>query len=67
MVIEGQATQRPKEKGPYGQTTIYKTEDRTTRTPLKTRSELMCSGRESSSCTTFDLVTVVSHLLHTRC
>ena len=26
MVIEeGQTTQRPKEKGPYGQTTIYKT------------------------------------------
>ena len=30
----------------------YKTKDRVTRTPLKTGSELMCSGRVGSSCST---------------
>jgi len=30
----------------------YKTKDRETRTPLKTGSELRCSGRVSSSCCT---------------
>jgi hypothetical protein len=30
----------------------YKTNDRVTRTPLKTGGELMCSGRASSSCST---------------
>jgi hypothetical protein len=39
-----------------GQTTIYnhthKTKDRVTRTQLKTRDELRCSGRVSSSCST---------------
>jgi hypothetical protein len=30
----------------------YKTRDRVTRTPLKTRGELRCSGRVSSSCST---------------
>jgi len=32
----------------------YKTKDRVTRTPLKTRGELWCSGRVSSSCSTSD-------------
>jgi hypothetical protein len=46
----------------------YKTKDRVTRTPLKTRGELMCSGSVSSSCSTsgtrrINLVTnpVISH------
>ena len=46
----------------------YKTKDRITRTPRKTRSELRCSGRVSISCSTSDtrrviLVTnpVISH------
>ena len=30
----------------------YKTNDRVTRTPLKTHGELRCSGRVSSSCST---------------
>jgi hypothetical protein len=30
----------------------YKTKDRVTRTPLKTRGELMCYGRVDSSCST---------------
>ena len=34
------------------QSTTQKTKDRATRTPLKTGSELRCSGRESSSCST---------------
>ena len=46
----------------------HKTKDRVTRTSLKTRGELMCSGRVRSSCSTSDtrrvnLVTnpVISH------
>ena len=39
----------------------YKTKDRVVRTPLKTGSELMCSGRGSSSCSTSD---THCHLLH---
>jgi hypothetical protein len=44
-----------KRKGTKGQTTIYKayaynTEDRVTRTPLKTGCELRCSGRVNISC-----------------
>jgi hypothetical protein len=34
------------------QNTTQITKDRVTRTPLKTRSELKCSGKESSSCST---------------
>ena len=34
------------------QTTIYKTKDRVTRTPLNSGGELRCSGRVSSSCST---------------
>jgi hypothetical protein len=30
----------------------HKTKDRVTRTPLKTRDDLMCSGKVSSSCST---------------
>ena len=45
-----------KRKSTKGQTTIYKTynktKDRVTRTPLKSRGELWCSGRVSSSCST---------------
>jgi uncharacterized membrane protein len=33
---------------------IYKTKDRVTRTPLKTRGEIWCPGRVSSSCSTKD-------------
>jgi hypothetical protein len=36
------------------QHTMNKTKDRATRTPLKTGSELRCSGRVSSSCSTWD-------------
>ena len=57
-----------KRKSTKGQTTIYKTKDRVTRTPLKIEGELKCSGRVSSCCSTRDtrrinLVTypVVSH------
>jgi len=32
------------------QNTTQKTKDRVTRTPLKTKGELRCSGRVSSSC-----------------
>jgi hypothetical protein len=32
----------------------YKTKDKVTRTPLKTRDEHRCSGRVSSSCSTSD-------------
>jgi hypothetical protein len=41
----------------------YKTEDRVTRTPLKTGSELRCSGGVSSSCSTSDTrrVSLVTH------
>jgi hypothetical protein len=43
-----------KRKSTKGQTTINKTKDRVTRTPLKTGGELMCSGRVSNSCSTSD-------------
>jgi len=43
---------RQKDKRNYLQNTAYKTNDRATRTPLKTGDELMCSGRVSSSCST---------------
>jgi hypothetical protein len=39
---------------------IQKTKDLATRTPLKIRGELRCSGRVSSSCE-------IKHLDHTRC
>jgi hypothetical protein len=34
------------------QNITHKTKDRVTQTPLKTRSELGCSGRVSNSCST---------------
>jgi hypothetical protein len=34
------------------QNITHKTKDRVTRVPLKTRDELMCSGRVGSSCST---------------
>jgi hypothetical protein len=40
-----------------GQTIIYKTQktnDQTTRTPIRTGGELRCTGRVSSSCSTCD-------------
>ena len=53
---EEQTTQCPKEKVQKDkQRSIkhtYKTKDRVTRTPLKTRDELRCSGRVGSSCST---------------
>jgi hypothetical protein len=71
-IDEEQTTQWPKEKVQKDKQRstkqIYKTKDRVTRTPLKTRGELRCSGRVSSSCSTSDtrrvnLVTnpVISH------
>ena len=41
-----------KRKRTKGQTTIDKTKDRVTRTPLKIEGELRCSGRVSTSCST---------------
>jgi hypothetical protein len=41
-------------KSTKGQTTIYKTLHRVTRTPLKTEGEIKCSGGVSSSCFTSD-------------
>jgi len=41
-----------KRKSTKGQTTIYKTKDQVTQTPLKTGGELRCSGRVSSSYST---------------
>ena len=38
-----------KRKSTKGQTTIYKTKDRVTRTPLKNGGELRCSGRVGGS------------------
>ena len=71
-IEEEQTTQWPKEKVQKDKQRstkdTYKTKDRVTRTPLKTRVELRCSGRVSSSCSTSDtrhvnLVTnpVISH------
>jgi hypothetical protein len=52
-IEEEQTTQRPKEKVQKDKQRstkhTYKTKDRVTRTPLKTRGELRCSGRVSSS------------------
>ena len=50
-----QITQWPEEKEQKDndqQNNTHKTEDRVTRTPLKTGSELMCSGMVSSSFST---------------
>ena len=56
--IEEQTTQWPKGKEQKdkqrSEKHTYKTKDRVTRTPLKTRGELRCSGRVSSSCSTSD-------------
>jgi hypothetical protein len=53
-----QTTQWPKEKAQKNKQRstkhTYKTKDRVTRTPLKTRGQLRCSGRVSSSCSTSD-------------
>ena len=57
-IEEEQTTQWPKEKvqkNKQGSTKhTYKTKVRVTRTPLKTRGELRCSGRVGSSCSTSD-------------
>ena len=71
-IEEEQTTQWPKEKVQTEKQRStkhnYKTKDRVTRTPLKTRGERKCSGRVGSSCSTtgtrrVDLVTnpVMSH------
>ena len=56
--IEEQTTQWPKEKvqndKQWSTKHTHKTKDRVTRTPLKNRGELRCSGRVSSSCSTSD-------------
>ena len=53
-IEEEQTTQWRKEKGQKDKQRstkhTHKTKDRVTRTPLKTRGELTCSGRVSSSC-----------------
>ena len=53
---EEQTTQWPKERVQKDKQRstkhTYKTKDRLTRTPPKTRGELRCSGRVSSSCFT---------------
>ena len=55
-IEEEQTTQWPKEKRQKDKQCstkhTYITKDRVTRTPLKTGSEFMCSGRVSSSCST---------------
>ena len=55
-IEEEQTTQWPKEKVQKDKQRstkhTYKTKDRVTRTPLKTRGELRCSRRVSSSCST---------------
>ena len=55
-IEEEQTTQWTKEKGQKDKQRstkhTYKTKDRVTRTPLKTRGERRCSGRLSSSCST---------------
>jgi hypothetical protein len=71
-IEEEQTTQWPKEKVQKDKQRstkhTHKTKDQVTRTPLKTRDELRCSGRVGSSCSTcgtrrFNLVTnqVISH------
>jgi hypothetical protein len=71
-IEEVQTTQWPNEKVQKDKQRstkhTYKTNDRVTRTPLKTGGELRCSGRVSSPCSTSDtrrvnLVTnpVISH------
>jgi hypothetical protein len=50
-----QITQWPEKKEQKNndqQNNTHKTKDRVTRTPLKTGSELMCSGMVGSSCST---------------
>ena len=53
-IEEEQTTQWPKEKvqkdKQWSTEHTHNTNDRVTRTTLKTESELMCSGRVSSSC-----------------
>ena len=72
FVEDEQITQWPKENVQRDKQRstkhTYRTKDRVTRSPLKTGSELGCSGRVSSSCATSDtrrvnLVTnpVISH------
>ena len=55
-IEEEQTTQWPKEKVQKDKQRstkhTYNNKDRVTRTPPKTRGELMCSGRVSSSCST---------------
>jgi hypothetical protein len=55
-IEEEQTTQWPKEKvlkdKQWSTKQTHKTKDQVTRTPLKTGSELRCSGRVSSSCST---------------
>ena len=76
-IEDDKTTQWPKEKGQKDEQRsikhTYKTKDQVTRTPLKTRGELRCSGRVSSSCSISDtrcvnLVTnpVISHERHIR-
>ena len=53
---EEQTIQWPKEKAQKDKQRstkhTYKTKDRVTQTPLKTRGELRCSGKVGSSCST---------------
>ena len=67
--IEEQTTQWPKEKVQKDKQRstkhTHKVKDRVTRTPLKTGSELSCSGRVGSSCSTSGTrrITLVTNLV----
>ena len=66
ICISKKNRQRNGKEEKYKQRSIkhtYKTKDRVTRTPLKTGSELRCSGRVSSSCFTsnFSTSTITDH------
>ena len=58
LYIEEQTTQWPNKKGHNDKqrykNITHKAKDRVTRAPLEARGELKYSGRESSSCSTFE-------------
>ena len=69
-IEEEQTTQWPKVQMDKQRSTkhTYKTKDRVTRTPLKTRGELRSSGRVDSSCSTSGTrrVNLVTNLVISR-
>jgi hypothetical protein len=71
ITLEGQTIQWSKEKGQKGKQRstkhTHKTEDRVTRTLLKTGSKLGCSGRVGSSCSTryfYSWIFIVLYIAH---